>query len=152
MANCQHELFPSFRYLWRLAEKISNPVVRVYAHPQVSLKLVLRPLDQEVADRLRDDITHVTQHDLEVVVDPLSQISHEGILCCFILRCYLGWVFAALLGCDLCLFGFRPVLFEVQVVREDVVLLCFDDVLDEHARVFTFLHEHACYNIDDLWL
>lgn len=48
---------------------------------QLELKSLLRRLNQEVADGLRDGVSHVSDDQLEVSIDSSSDFSHEEVAC-----------------------------------------------------------------------
>lgn len=135
-------------------------MVSVDSLVQFKLHFLLRHLNQEVADLFRHGIAHIPEHDLEIRVNALSDLSHEDIrrvghFLLFRLVSLLlltrGWISFVLLLVGTAAWT-TVVIFIVslwndalsvslvfKVVREQVVLFGVDHCLDDLSAVVSFL-------------
>lgn len=108
----------------------------------------MRFLHKEVPDRLGDNISHVPQHNLEVVVNPVSQVLDKGGISSDLSH----WLLLGTVSHHSLARVIGLVLLEVKVVREDVVLFGFDNVFDQNARFLALLDQNLSDDVDNLRL
>jgi len=133
-------LLPALGHAWGFSEQVHDALVCADFHPEVVLELVLRLLNKEVSDGLGDEVSDISQDDLEILVDSVSELLDECLVTCWHVSLLIAsWWSAA------------SVFLEVDVVREDAVLLCFDDVLNKNTCMFSLLYKYLSYDVDYFW-
>lgn len=157
--------------LLRLTQGVNDALVLGHPHVQVSLQSLLRLADQEEPDLLGDSVTHIPEDKAKVLIDTLTEVSHDGaashrrsiwrhillhVWRLTLTRRHTLWLLSRLLSwllsnLHLILIWGLLMFLEVSVVREMVVQLRVKDSLYETPRVVSEFLENLNNHIHHDW-